>query len=278
MEDIVRDVRDIASLPNVFERVTQVISNPQSVANDIAQVVVEDPGLTSRLLKLVNSPFFGLPHKIETVSRAVMVVGTEQLRDLVLSTSVVHMFNKIPEGLVSMESFWYHSLACGVIARTIGSLTNDPNSERLFIAGLLHDIGRLVLFMKMPDVARQVLTHAKDSTEPLYAIEKDVFSFNHAELGGALLKSWNLPSALQEAVGYHHAPDDAPNFKKEAAILHVADIITNAAHYGSSGERLTPPLSPAAWQSLGVTSAAIKEKMPRIDAEYKEAIKVILGN
>ncbi len=255
--DLVRGSVQVASPPEVYQRLVEVISHPRSGAGDIAQVVSDDPGLTVRLLHLVNSAFYAFPRRIETVSQAVTVVGTAQIRDLALATSVMTMFTGIPEDLADMDSFWRHSLACGVGARALATLRRETNVERMFLAGLLHDLGRLILFMHEGGRCRGLLEEARSTGELLYVLEKKDFGFDHGQVGGALLEFWNLPPSLQEAVEYHHRPRQASRFPIEAAAVHVADITVNALQLGSSGERRVHPLAPEAWEATGLAPSVV---------------------
>ncbi len=241
--DLVRGSVQVASPPEVYQRLVEVISHPRSGAGDIAQVVSDDPGLTVRLLHLVNSAFYAFPRRIETVSQAVTVVGTAQIRDLALATSVMTMFTGIPEDLADMDSFWRHSLACGVGARALATLRrSNPELE--------------IDFLSLEE-NRGLLEEARSTGELLYVLEKKDFGFDHGQVGGALLEFWNLPPSLQEAVEYHHRPRQASRFPIEAAAVHVADITVNALQLGSSGERRVPPLAPEAWEATGLAPSVV---------------------
>ncbi|TNF36982.1 MAG: HDOD domain-containing protein, partial [Gammaproteobacteria bacterium] len=144
---LLRNTPKLASLPTVYNKLNEAVDSPTSSSQDIADIIMEDSALAARLLKLSNSAFFGFPSRIDTISQAVTVIGMRELRDLVLATSVVSMFKDIPTNLVSPESFIEHSIATGVAARVMATHRRESNVERFFVAGLLHDIGRLVLFM-----------------------------------------------------------------------------------------------------------------------------------
>jgi HD-like signal output (HDOD) protein len=176
----------------IFTRIDEAVNNPRSSLADIGRIISEDSSLTARLLKIVNSAFYSFPSKIETISRAVTVVGTQQLRDLALATSVMKLFQGIPPDLISMEAFWKHSIACGVAARVRGS-KREANIERFFVAGILHDIGRLILHagsrLDAPHwvVAMPVGIALQGRNEEL--------GFDHASLGRVLLEL-ELPASL----------------------------------------------------------------------------------
>lgn len=268
-EALVRGAKTVSSLPLTFTQLNKAVEDPRSSNRDIAGIISDDAALSARLLRMVNSALYAFPTKISTISRAVTVVGTKQLRDLAMATSVLDMFKDVPSDQVNMESFWKHNIACGITARVLATLRRDPNAEEYFVSGLLHDIGRLLMFTEAPALAAQAFRQARDTGTLLYKTEREVFGFDHAAVGEILLKQWQLPAQIIAAVGYHHRPSANRDHAIHAAITHVADLIVNAQQIGTSGEVFTPPLDVAAWQKLGlqeqVVSAVIKQAQRQID-------------
>jgi putative nucleotidyltransferase with HDIG domain len=252
-----------------------VVSDPRSSATDVGNVIAGDPGLTARLLRLVNSAMYGFPSKIETVSHAIAIVGTAQLQDLALATSVIRLFANVPEELVTMESFWRHSVACGVAARALAARRREANVERYFVAGLLHDIGRPIIYMQAPEAARTAVQRSRETGRPLFEVEHDVLGFDHSHVGHALLEQWKLPSSLREAVQHHHHPERAQRFPVEAAVVHLSDVLANAMSFGSSGETLVPPLSVRAWEVVGLPAELLDDVVSEIERHYEAAAQVI---
>lgn len=273
--DLLKGVVSVTSLPGVYLRLSAVVSDPRSSAADVGRVIAEDPGLTARLLRLVNSAMYGFPSRIETVSHAISIVGTAQLQDLALATSVIRLFASMPADVVSMESFWRHSVACGVAARALASRRRETNVERYFVAGLLHDIGRPIMYLKAPEQSRAALQRARELGEPLFEAEQHVFGFDHAHVGHALLELWRLPPALRESVLHHHYPERAQRFPTEAALIHVADVITNALGLGSSGETLVPPVVPGAWEAIGISPSLIPDIVDEAERHYESAVRIM---
>ena len=267
---------ELSSLPTIHLRLDEAINNPKKSMMDIARIIREDPGLSARLLRIVNSAFYNFPSKIETVSQAVTLVGTQQIGALSLATVVMDLFEGIPQDLVDMSSFWKHSVACGLAARAFGVLRREANAERLFVAGMLHDIGRLVMFTKAADDAREALERSKAQQQLLYCSEQEVFGFTHAVVGGLLLQIWKLPASLEEVVAYHHRPSDSKRFQADTAIIHIADILAHAMELGSAGDRLVPSLDEKAWQSLGLPASVLPRAMEQVDRQYQDAIRNIL--
>jgi HD-like signal output (HDOD) protein len=274
--ELIESCVEISSLPMIFHRVNEAVNNPKASMADIAKVIGDDPGLTVRLLRLVNSAFYGFPSKIDTIRQALVVIGTRQLCDLALGTSIMTLFNGIPEDLVNMESFWRHSITCGMASKTLAVYRRETNIERFFVVGMVHDIGRLVIYKKISEQGRQVLLRCKSSGALLFLGEQEVMGFDHATLGGMLLQSWNLPPGIVEAVAFHHQPCDARHYPIESAVVHIADIIANAMQSGSSGERFVPPLDGRAWDTLGLSTSILSPTLDHLGQHLNDMVQSIL--
>lgn len=231
-EILVRDVAGLISLPDVCVRVKEMVEDTSYSAADIGKVVSKDAALTARLLRIVNSAFYQFPSKIETVSRAVTIVGNRELRDLVFAATVAGIFEKISSELIDIEAFWRHAVYSGIFSRIIAKKCRVLHNERLFIAGLMHDIGRLVIAYKLPKESREVLQHMKQAQVPLHVAEKEILGFDHTQVGAELMKTWDLPMSHQVAALNHHNPVTAQNYTLEASIVYVANLITELAETG----------------------------------------------
>jgi HD-like signal output (HDOD) protein len=241
----------IPSLPDVYYKFKDAMDNPEGSFEEISDIIATDPGLSVRLLRIVNSAYFGFPSKIETISHAIGVVGLEQLNNLVISTVIMERFKGIPDSVMNMDSFWRHSVACGLAAKIISSHSGEINTERFFVAGMLHDIGRLIIALTVPFNILSVFMRCKSENISVQESEKDILGFTHADIGKHLLKTWGLPVFLQEVVGNHHQPEKNSTFAKEASIVHVGEHIVNTLGLGDSGENQFPsPMNQTAWKRL----------------------------
>jgi HD-like signal output (HDOD) protein len=259
-----RDVK-LVSLPEVFLRINQALKDPTSTTGHIADLIGKDPSLSAILLKIVNSAFYSralratkhqFPTKVDSLSRAVAMVGSSQLGVLALGVSVLSRFDDIPPGLIDMKSFWRHSIFCGILARILAEKKQEPEGEHFFVAGLLHDIGRLIFYRYYPVLSGESLVAARVRKMSLTEAEREVMGFDHAVVGGLLLKKWNYPSSLEKSVRFHHEPGEVLIID-EPAVVHVADCVSVALDMGSSGECLVPPLIPEAWDNVGVEPAEL---------------------
>ncbi len=228
-QDLVEKNVTLVSLPEVCIQVQLLTESTNTTAADIAEVVGKDTALTIRLLKLVNSAFFGIPRQIDTVTRAVNLIGVRELRNLTLAASAAEVFAGVPSDLIDMAAFWQHSVYTGLIGRNLATHCNVLHSERLFTAGLLHDVGRLLMLMKVPHDVTNVEAMRASSDKDVCELENEVLGFSHAEVGEALLRHWNLPDNLCVSVLYHHTPVEAHDAHLESAILHIADQVTHRA-------------------------------------------------
>jgi HD-like signal output (HDOD) protein len=273
--DLLKGYIEVSSLPTIFARINEAVNNPRSSMNDIGKIIGEDAGLTARLLMVVNSAFYNFPQRIESITKAIGIVGTQQLRDLALATSVIKMFKGIPADLVDMEKFWKHSIGVGIAARTIATFRREPNVERFFVAGILHDIGRLVMYMKLPDLSREALLRAKKNKELLHTAETEQIGFDHAAVGRVLMQSWKLPHYQEEVVGFHHKPNQATRFPIETAIVHVADIVAHSMGLGSSGEQYVPTLNQESWERLALPVSTLAPTFEQVDRQFTDAVRMI---
>lgn len=276
-KDLVSAVSDIVSLPETVLRVNEMVDDPRSSAADIGEVIRQDPGMAARLLRIANSPFYGFPSYIDSVPRAITVIGTEELRDLVLATSAIEVFSDFPNELVSMETFWRHSLRCAVIARILAAHMHESNVERYFTAGLLHDIGYLIIYKEIPELAQQALNHSNQNRDIAHIVEQEIIGFDHGAVGGELLRQWNLPSILSEAVEFHHTPRFAKLHPKEVAIVHIANYLANTmlARVGGDIEE-TEALEVSALKTAGLTPDILQTVLKQADAQFNETLEIMV--
>jgi HD-like signal output (HDOD) protein len=251
----------LPEIPSIVNELNDITADPYASANDIAEIVNKSPSLTAILLKIVNSAFYSFPAKIDTVSRAVTLIGSKEITGLALGLSTMQVFKDIPEDIMDMKAFLRHSLLCGLISRIICSQKNMPQTEQMFVSGLLHDLGRLIIYKYFPDQANAILKAAFNTNQSLYSVEKDLIGCRHTEIGKLLLKKWKLSKTLESNVHYHHRPSGAAD-PVEAGIVHIADVISNGLGVGSSGEKIIPNFDDEIWEDLNISPQLFK---PAVD-------------
>jgi HD-like signal output (HDOD) protein len=268
------DATKLSTLPAIYRQILDAISKPSSSAYDIEKVIRTDTNLAARVLKIVNSAFYGYPSKIDTLSHAVNIIGTKQLSTLAMGINITCVFKNIPSEIINMKMFWKHSILCGICARLIAGYKNIQNTERMFVAGLLHDIGRLVLYNYLPIESVFAATVAKSKHSLLTVAERELFNFDHATIGGDLLNKWQMSLSLEDCIRHHHDPERSRN-RGESSIIHLADIMANVMGIGSSGERLIPPLSQEAWVQLGITPNTLSVTMEQAEQQLEDVFELI---
>ena len=268
----------LVSLPEVCIRVNEMLDDPAVTAADLGQVIAQDTSLTARLLKIVNSSYYGFQAKIETVSRAVTVVGLRELRGLIIAASAVETFSNVPDTILNKVRFWRHSLYCGVIARLLAEQCHVLHSERLFVAGLLHDIGKLIIAQRLPTETRMITLEAENAGCSEFKTEQDILGFNHAEVGGELMKAWNMPETLFESVAYHHDPRRAESGVMETCLVHLANIFTDEAEQGLEQKIETPlqDIDSFAWEVTGLDESVKEHVFREAGPLFAEALETIL--
>ena len=273
-EDFIKGSVRLSSLPEIYFKINNVINDPESSFGDVAEIISNDVSLSVRLLKIVNSSFYNFPSEIDTISHAISIVGTKQLRDLALATMVLTAFSGIPEDHVDMNSFWRHSVACGVSAWVIALNCREDNPERYYLTGMLHDVGRLIILENHPDKAQEIMDQSLSEKKLVFEVERDILGFDHGAVGAALLTSWKLPSTLGDVVRNHHNPLEGSRYPLETAILHLADIFSKSMELGSSGDPLTPPLLPKSWDHIGMEVNSLPMLWGQIEKQFEETMEI----
>lgn len=276
-QSLVNKSLDLVSPPSTYIQLNKLIQDPDSAIDDISAVINTDPALATRLLRIVNSPFYGFPSEINTISRAITIIGTRELTHLVLATSVINAFRGIPASLINMDQFWRHSFATAITARLLAEECGQSATERFFIAGLLHNIGSLVLYQSMPELAGEAIRSAEFGHEVLFRAEQRVIGFDHTEVGYALARAWHLPHSLQEVARYHHTPAQAEDFPVDVAIIHIADILVSSVPFGHSGDNHVPPLDETAWDLLALNELQMPMLMEQVDQKIDDLSAVMLS-
>jgi len=274
--NVVKQEFELASLPDIFYQITKSLDDPRSSAAYMAEVISKDVALSAKLLKVVNTPFYGFPSKIDTLSRAVTIVGSNQLTNLALGISVIQAFTDIPEEYFTLKEFWLHSITCGTVARLLASSAGLQGDEKFFVAGLLHDIGRLIMLKNHPKESTEVLRQAKVGRRALNEVERSLWGCTHAEIGGKMLKEWKMPIFLQTLTQHHHSPMASP-MTKEAAVVHLADFITHGVGIGASGASLVPLLSEEAWDALGLEVNVLPAICNKAEQQAKDVMQAFFG-
>ncbi|MHC1791367.1 HDOD domain-containing protein [Solidesulfovibrio sp.] len=247
---------ELATLPEVYVRLLSALHSEKATAGDLAAIIGRDPSLSAKLLKLVNSPLYGSRTPVDTIGRAVAMAGQQELTTLVTGLAALSAFSDIAPGLCDMRMFWRHAASCGTYASLLAESVPGAAPDRVFVGGLLHDIGQLVILRKLPAAAGRALLLSRVEGLPANEAEVAVLGFDHAAVGRALLTNWNFPPTLTAMAAEHHQPDGRPQ-SRETALVHVADILASAWVWPAFCGAPVPPLDEPAWQSLGLPETVL---------------------
>jgi HD-like signal output (HDOD) protein len=267
--ELIAGIRNLPSLPATYFRVKAILERPDSPFSEVEREISSDAAMTSRLLHLANSALYALQSRLESIGNALSILGLDQVRHLVLVTSVTGAFRGISPDLMDMRRFWMANMLRALLARGIAGKDSRIDADRVFTEGLLGDIGHLVMYMAMPDVARQALVRARETGQPLHRVESELIGFDYAEVGAELLSTWNFSESMEAVVRHHPEPLAAGgSFAVEASILHIATRFADAALNGEPLDGWTRRVDPVIWLEAGLSDEGFEE----IQAQAEEEI------
>ncbi|MDR2724848.1 MAG: HDOD domain-containing protein [Candidatus Adiutrix sp.] len=242
----VKRIKNLPTLPGVVAKISRMVENPETSAAEIGRLIAQDQVLSAKVLRMANSAFFGMSRKISSIPSALMILGFDVVKGLVLTSSVFDMIQK------SMAGLWEHSIGCAAAAGAVAETLGRDDAEEILVAGLLHDLGKVVLALNLPDDLKLIREQTQSGRMFFYEAEAAVLDFHHGEIGQWLAEHWNLPESLAEPMRLHHHPERAVICPEVTAIVHIADSVIRGWGFGYSGDDLAPPISPAAWDLVGL--------------------------
>jgi HD-like signal output (HDOD) protein len=269
---LVDRVQGLPTLPSMLNSINQMILNPRTSAKEVAQVISSDPSLTAKVLRVVNSSFYGFPNRITTITHGIVILGFNTIKSIVFSSTIFDVFrHSARPGDFDRSEFWKHSIGCGAAAKAIGRRLNYPMLEELFIAGLLHDVGKIVMDQFLPDKFAEVLSLVRSQDILIAEAEIQLLGVTHADIGAWLFEKWNLSRGLIETTRCHHNPALAGENQKFAEIIHLSDILVRAVRFGNGGDARIPRISEAARKSLAIRDGDFDELLNETAAEIQKA-------
>lgn len=275
LKQLVARVPGLPTLPVIVERLNEMMLNPRTTAKEVGRLISSDPALSAKILKIVNSSFYGFPSRITTVTHAIVILGFNTVKSVVLSSTVFDVFKGKGDVAFRREAFWRHSVGTGAACRVIAREVGFSALEDFFIAGLLHDVGKIILDQYLHDDFVRILDVVKNEDCLFLEAEREVLGVTHADIGGWLFQNWRLSKGLVQAVAHHHNPALADDAVKITSVIHLGDIVCRALQCGSGGDDRIPRVSPAAWEALGLTASQLEAIVRETDQEIEKA-KVFL--
>lgn len=266
VEELVSRISSVASLPDVYMRVKRVLEDPASSHQVLADALRTDPGISARLLRIANSAFYGRPGGVDSITRAVGLLGTQQVHDLVLATSVMQTFDALFPDSLKPREFWQASVLTATAAKLLAEHCGFLDSERLFVAGLLSQVGHLVLLEELPVQMGSILNALSRGDTGICAMQRQTLGFDYAQVGAALFTEWQLPAGVVGPIAGHTDPESATHYRLETAIVHISVGIASAEARVEPLAQILRQLSDAAWARVGLSP----ELFDRIRAQASE--------
>lgn len=256
---IIRDTKSLPTLPGVIAKLGSLADNNRSSAQEMAHVVAADQVLSARVLRLVNSAFYGFPGRVSTVSNALILLGVNVVKSLAITSSIFEIMEKNVVGL------WEHSMGAALAAGCISRALKLPEPEETATAALLHDIGKVIIKIKMEKDYDALSAVIRDKNVSMIEAERELLGTDHAEIGGWLCRSWLLPEKLVDPVTFHHEVAQPSPHQIKSAVLHVADVLIKASGFGFSGDDLVPQIQPVAAKKLGLNRGLLESLIGEIE-------------
>jgi len=272
LQRIVDEINNLPTLPQVVESVMSMVEDPTTTVTQLAAIISKDQALMSKVLKVVNSAYYGMPQKITTLNQATVILGFNTIKNLALSASIFGAFDDhYSNQRFNRIKFWEHSIGTAVGARVLSRRIGLGDPEELFVAGLVHDIGKVVIDEYLHDDFIKILDLVETRNMRILDAEKEVLNFGHPILGEWVATKWNLPQNLVTAIAYHHTPSLANDYKKMVSVVHLADAISRIEGIGYGGDLQTPVIEPQSWATLQIPIEELGELILTIKEEFKKA-------
>lgn len=274
-QELVQSCTSIFTLPEIYFRVREVVDDSNSTMEDLAEILKLDPAISARLLRIVNSPIYGFPKQIDTISRTVSLLGTQAIIDLVTATTVGKTFAGVPIQLMDVSKFWHRSVLCALLAGKIAKSCGIQDSERFFVEGLLRDLGHYVLYQYAPERAQSALIEAGYLDASLAEVEQSNIGCDFAEVGAELVRSWGMPIQIEQAIRHQLSPDEAGDYVQHASIVHLAGEVVDYEERDPKRRPAEVPFHPQAVKETGFVLTNLPELLRDAQIQLKETLALV---
>ncbi|MCD8351632.1 MAG: HDOD domain-containing protein [Planctomycetaceae bacterium] len=265
-------VTDLPTLPVVVARITNQIANPSTNAADIGRLIERDQALTSKVLRLVNSAYYGFPKQIKSIQHAVVILGFNKVKTIVITASVFGAFKADSATGIDLRHFWQHSLGVAIASKvTAEQIGVGHVAEDAFIGGLLHDIGKVVMDQYQPNIYSPIVKYANDKGILLLEAEREVMGLDHTTVGKWVMERWRLPASIVNMVGDHHSPNNTTERRELVTAIHLGDIFARALGIGNGGDNRMPTIDPGIASAHNIDAAFFDTALERIIEEVGKA-------
>ncbi|MDQ7051418.1 MAG: HDOD domain-containing protein [candidate division KSB1 bacterium] len=284
IRQVLLKIKQLPTLPQVVMHLLKLIDNPASSVNQVSKIISQDQSLATKVLKLVNSPFYGMSKRIATLSQATVILGFNTIKNLALTTAIFDQLGNCENPQehcgFSREKFWQHSVACAVAAKTIAEHIRYEMPEEAFMAGLIHDIGKVVFDQFLHEEFMQALDFAYKHKVPLFEGEQHAIGAQHTDIGAWLGEKWNLPSHLIATIEFHHSLQNPEKYGEIVAIVHLANVLVRLEGFGHSGDPSQPIISEDIWHLININPDNVPQLLEEIRIGFenaKEFLRMVIG-
>ncbi len=276
LNDLLKKIGTLPAFSPAIRHLLEILRNPNTSALQVANGIMKDQALTTRLLRLVNSPYYGFSRRIGTVTEAILLLGFSAVRNLIVTLGVTDVFPTDTKSGVVSVCLWRHAASAAIAAGLLAREAKDPGREDLFVAGLLHDVGKLVEFKLVRDPFLAAVEMTKNGAMTMRAAEQQTFGFDHTQVGYEVASVWGFPEPLREAIRFHHEPAAAPKAQRQADLIHAADLLAHSLGVAAPLEDCPPVPDEAVWTRLGLEPTCLEAVTGEMDAQYRELLSILL--
>ncbi len=272
-EKIIRSVDDFPTLPTIFSALAEVMTDPRSTFSDAANVISRDQASAMKILKVANSAFYGFPGKIDTISQAIFYIGFEEVKNIIITISIWDIFkSSSSHSGFNIVDLWKHSIGVGVASRTIAKTIKAENVENCFIAGIIHDIGKLLFIRYLGNEYIKVIDFACENNLNIRDAESDMLGITHTIAGELIGEKWKMPLNIKNAIRYHYSGMVNGKVHDLSAIVHIANIVVRMMQLGNPGDYIIPEPYPEVLEYLKIPHNCFSLIVPEIDLFYQESL------
>ncbi len=276
IDRIINSIGELSTLPTIYMKLSHLLSVPNASIKMISNIISEDPAIAAMVLKIVNSAAYGFYNKIGDLQHAVVILGLNEIKNLVLATSIYKVVKEFKaSSAFDMQEFWKHSIGCAILARVLAETAYLKNPENVFTGGLLHDIGKLIHAAYLREDFNRVLVNVVETGSQMSESEKNILGFDHAQTGSALAEKWNLPRETVNMIAHHHLSHMSDTLTREIAAVHIGNSLCIALRMGSGGEKRVPIVNQKAWEILDLNLSDLEYVMQRSTKLFEESISIM---
>ncbi len=273
IDSIINSIAELPTLPTIYMKLSRLLNVQDSSIRMISDIIAEDQAVSAMVLKIVNSALYGFYNKIGDLQRAIVILGLNEIKNLVLATSMYKTVKQFkPGSAFDMEGFWKHSTGCAISAKVLAETAYIKDPEDIFTGGLLHDIGKLIHATYLSEEFEDIIADVEETGSQMFESERKILGFDHVQTGSALAKKWHLPQKIIDMIAHHHLSDTSCTLTKEVAAVHIGNTICISLCMGSGGEKRVPIVNQKAWEILDLKLSDLEYIIQRSTKLFEESI------